>query len=207
MLTNPQGLHQLGFAVCSIPFGGVCCHWDRVHSLWFQNTQNQLLWGKHNTPSCSAKSFIQFSLIQWLADLIWYDQFTASTNQLLTIIGVTTIGKRFMLHFLKWGALRALWAKLEQAPCGCMPPPTSIVSIYIHFFFRIIWGYWPLSTWQLVSIFRNSLKADLRYHVQETKNMICETTVTLIFAPWSPNSNQFIHFSNWTSDPYWKKLP
>lgn len=26
MLTNPEGLHQLGFAVCSIPFGGVGCY-------------------------------------------------------------------------------------------------------------------------------------------------------------------------------------
>lgn len=43
MLTDPQGLHQLGSAVCSVPFGGVCSDGHRVHSLRFQVANNQLL--------------------------------------------------------------------------------------------------------------------------------------------------------------------
>ena len=79
--------------------------------------------------------------------------------------------------------------------CVCTPPPTSAVWVppgSSHVAFTTIWGHcdlWPLTilislSWvQLVKMWRNYQKTDLRYHVQEAKTCF----VTLTFDLEHPN--------------------
>ena len=73
---------------------------------------------------------------------------------------------------------------------------------------------WPLESnqfifeikWQLVKLWRDSLKADMRYHIEEAKNMLCEATTTLTIDLWQPKSKQWICVSKWAVVPSVKGL-